>query len=786
MKYAAVIVTILMILLAQCMAEESITLSVPETITGYTDNTITVVSSMPGLLMLEVRDENGTVYRIAEEIGIQKGKTDFVWDGLGAWNRPIEKGTYGIHATLLNERRKVEASDTFTLTGNAQAIVFALTDADTIYADGEPLELTLRLVRAGRAVIEICSAGEPTIPLATFRKNVDSTKPVVFTWDGTADGAFVHPGDYVIRAYAEENPARKIEIPVTAAQEQDEMLMLTGSIMPESENDIWNAVCAPAVTVNIGSGSTANVYRKADSRSEVVGTVAGQTQCVEVVRTGAVWTQVSFWRQEDGAPVTGYIQTDKLKIVHVNERYGLLLDKDKQTISVFRDGVPIGTMPVSTGLAAYRKLERETPAGSYLIGGRANLLNTDDGIVRYPVLFGGNRAIYASNDAPGNKRTYGGVATSLSDDEGQIDAYWLWTQIPANTRLIILDDPAQRNLDAACAAANVVAGAETWQKTPRAMPLMENETEITLTLGGDAVIGTREKWMLNTEAFPAYIAREGVSYPFSGLQQYFADDDMTLINLECVLKADAAGEDTEKLYRFRGLPDYTAVLTAGSVEQVNIANNHHIDYGAAGKRSTVEALQAAGIPYSGYGATYICEINGHRIGFGGCRETTWLQGKQDIAAEIAGLRSAGCEVVIYSCHWGKEYDPLHNETQTEMAKAIADAGADVIIGHHPHVVQGVGVIDGKPVVFSLGNLMFGGTHEMQTYDGALAQIRLRFDEVGYSGAVLTMVPIVTSSTPGMNDFHPVPAEGEDALRILAKMQADSAVLIQPDMYFPAR
>lgn len=784
MKHAACVVMILMMLLSLCAADEALTLSVPETVTGYTEHTITVSCGMPGLLTLEVRNESGLVCRIADAVEVPRGKTSFRWDGLGAWDRPLEKGSYRMNAALTHDGRTEQASEAFRITGNAQSIVMALADADVIYSDGELLGITLRLVRKGRAMIEICGMDAPDKPLAVYRKNIESTKPVVFTWDGSIDGASAEPGEYVIRVYAEENPARVIEIPLTVAKVQDESLMLTGSIMPEGENDIWDAVCAPAVIVNINSGSMASAYREADSRSESVGTVSGQTQCVEVVRTGAVWTQISFWRREDGAPVTGYIQTDKLKIVNVNCNYGLVVDKKTQSMTVYRAGEPLGTLPVSTGSVEYKKLERETPAGSYLIGERANLLNIDGTIAKYAVLFSGSRAIHALAETPEGKSTTGGVATGTSLDEAQLDGYWLWTQIPPKTRLIILDDPAQRNLDVACAQAKVENRA--WLKTETAAKPEDGETEVILTLGGDAVIGTREIWMRSADALPAMIAREGMAYPFGGLQQYFADDDMTLINLECVLKADAAGEDKDKLYRFRGLPEYTGVLTAGSVEQVNIANNHHIDYGAAGKHATVEALQAAGIPYSGYGATYICEIGGHLIGFGGCRETTWLQGKQDITAEIAGLRAAGCEVVIYSCHWGEEYNPRHNETQIAMAQAVADAGADVIIGHHPHVVQGVGMISGKPVVYSLGNLMFGGTHELETHDGALARLALRFDSDGYAGAAITMIPLLTSSTPGMNDFRPVQAEGEDALRILAKIQADSAVLIQPCMYFPAR
>ena len=309
-----------------------------------------------------------------------------------------------------------------------------------------------------------------------------------------------------------------------------------------------------------------------------------------------------------------------------------------------------------------------------------------------------------------------------------------------------------------------------------------------LTVGGDAVLGTREAWKERADAFPATLETQGIDWPFGGLQELFSTDDMTFINLECVLKETSAGERKTKLYRFRGLPAYAQCLTAGSVEQVNIANNHVIDYGQAGKTATIEALQAEGIPYSGYGELYVWEKDGVKIGFAGCRETTYKGDKQIIARETRQLRSLGCDVVIYTCHWGTEYAALHNELQQEMAQAAADAGVDIVIGGHPHVVQGIADVDGTVVLWSLGNLMFGGTIELDTFDAALARITLQFDGNGYVGCRVSYVPILTSSlaAQGTNDYHPVLAEGQDAERILAAIQADTAFPVTDEMSFTAR
>lgn len=319
-------------------------------------------------------------------------------------------------------------------------------------------------------------------------------------------------------------------------------------------------------------------------------------------------------------------------------------------------------------------------------------------------------------------------------------------------------------------------------------PELEPDVDLVLTFGGDAVLGTREAWWNRNDAFPGVIETMGYAYPFSELQSVFTADDMTMVNLECVLKESRTGEMTTKLYRFRGLPEYTEILKQSSIEQVNIANNHYIDYRTAGRDATRAALDAATIPYSGYTYTFVWEKNDIRIGFGGCRETVWKQDKSIIANEVAQLREAGCEVVIYSCHWGKEYSTQHNDTQMEMAQAAADAGVDIIIGTHPHVVQGVDTIDDMLVLWSLGNLMFGGTINLPTYDATLAQLTLHFNKGSYKGCDLTLMPILTSGKAAekKNDYCPILATGEDRARILQKIQQDSSIKLTETMFFPAR
>ena len=199
------------------------------------------------------------------------------------------------------------------------------------------------------------------------------------------------------------------------------------------------------------------------------------------------------------------------------------------------------------------------------------------------------------------------------------------------------------------------------------------------------------------------------------------------------------------------------------------------------------------MPHSGNQELYVWEIGGHKIGFGGCRETNFLANKALVYRDIQQLKKLGCDVIIYSCHWGKEYSPTRNKTQERMAQYAVNSGADIVVGTHPHVVQGVESRRNSKdthsalVLYSLGNLVFGGTHDMQTFDAVLARVTLRFDDGGaYQGAALRLLPVLTSGSAPENDFRPVLAEGDDAARILALAQADSQVDVSGEMWFPAK
>ena len=216
------------------------------------------------------------------------------------------------------------------------------------------------------------------------------------------------------------------------------------------------------------------------------------------------------------------------------------------------------------------------------------------------------------------------------------------------------------------------------------------------------------------------------------------------------------------------------MLPEGSVEMVNIATNHTIDYGEEGMTETLQAL-AGKAEVCGLHHNTIVSIEGHLFGFGGCRETAYKQNPTVIEQDIGELREKGAEIVIYQCHWGTEYDTAHNALQEAMARACVRAGADAVIGHHPHVVQGIDVISGVPVIYSLGNCCFGGTIRLTTYDAMLAQLEFVFRDTKKPDVYVRLIPILTSgrAQEGVNDYRPVIAGLEDSKRIMQTVQADT-------------
>ena len=767
---------------------------------GFDRNPITIHSPVPGTLILSVEDVRSWTVEIPE------GESMIEWDGLGPNEEILPEGSYCMRAFLdCGNTRTLSTELSFQIGECRNALLFALPKSDTLYAAGAPWTCEMRTARRGSTIVtEFYRCDQPDQLLAAKRNKVESGTFITYMWDGRLDGRMAEPGDYLLRFYEKSNPdyVREATVRVADGKPQTEEVTVTGPIMPEAglnDEQLWAFLQQPSVVADLAKPTDHLTLRKEKGKGRKMGTIHGQSQAVEVLAIEGGYARIGAYTHESGDYTEGWVPLKKLKVVHPHPIYALVIDKVTQTLTVWQQGNVLGSMPVSTGLMAKDKLIRETPAGSFLTVERVTDFKDDAGYrydcaIRYD---GGNllhqigyrtrdgRKDFSTQQAQlGVKASHGCIRIPAQPGADGLNAYWLYTHLPAGTRVLILDDPAQRALQKLAAGEKTDLPSVSPVASP---PLQPSETELTLTVGGDVVLGTREAWWTRPDALPAFLSSHGMDYPFRSLQTLFQKDDMTFVNLECVLKADAEGENTEKEYRFRGLPEWTECLTLSGIDHVSIANNHYIDYGTEGREATQTALQTAGIAYSGFETTHIREHQGWKIGFAGCRETVYQQDPTVVYRDIRSLKEAGCDVILYTCHWGKEYSPTHKALQERIAAAAAAAGADIIIGGHPHVVQGIDAIGSTPVLYSLGNLMFGGTIDMRTFDGMLAQLRLRFDEQGYAGCTITPIPILTSSSAreGINDYQTVIAQGKDKERILQAIQSDTPFALMESMYFPS-
>lgn len=291
--------------------------------------------------------------------------------------------------------------------------------------------------------------------------------------------------------------------------------------------------------------------------------------------------------------------------------------------------------------------------------------------------------------------------------------------------------------------------------------------EVTLTFLGDCTLGGEK----NSRNFERTISQKGIDWCFGGVSELLQNDTVTLVNLEGVL-SDRKLTAAHKKFCFKGKTSYTDILKAGSVECVTLCNNHSHDYGKKGLSDTKEALDAAGIAYVNDDTlmVYDDEEIGLRIGFTASVFYLGASGEERLRVQVELLRQIGCDLIIHSMHGGREYDDEPNAAQKETARLMAELGVDVVVGHHPHIVQGFEWIGNTLVLYSLGNAVFGGNANPRDKDALLVQVCFIFDEDVKTNMTLHLYPISVSSQKRGNDYRLTLLEGEAAERVLQKMK----------------
>ncbi len=318
------------------------------------------------------------------------------------------------------------------------------------------------------------------------------------------------------------------------------------------------------------------------------------------------------------------------------------------------------------------------------------------------------------------------------------------------------------------------------------------ERTLLITFTGDVTLGSEEAYRSRPSSFESTQAREGDSYFMANFQDLFQNDDLTVINLEGVISDSPAGENKKKEFRFRGSPSLLSILKVSSIEACNLSNNHMQDYGSAGYASTMEELDKAGISHFGYRDSYIFEKDGLRVAFFGIVSPKITSILPDAKKEIARLKEEGVNAVVFVFHMGTEYGKRRNDLQERYARDVIDAGADLVIMHHPHVLQGMEIYKNRSICYSLGNFCFGGNARIKNRTGhdtestseplrtAVVQAALTFSAEGkYLGQQLAIYPAHISGTFPESNFQPVRVYGEEAQDVMYLIQRDSDYTLNP-------
>jgi poly-gamma-glutamate synthesis protein (capsule biosynthesis protein) len=271
----------------------------------------------------------------------------------------------------------------------------------------------------------------------------------------------------------------------------------------------------------------------------------------------------------------------------------------------------------------------------------------------------------------------------------------------------------------------------TWRGTAWAMPIFfltlsaatasfaaapmdkANDGTVRIVFGGDVML----------DGGPGHALAHDED-PFADVAPLLRSADIAVCNLECVVARH--GTHMLKPYTFKARPACLAVLQQ-HFAAVSVANNHSGDYGPDGLLEELVLLEKASLPYFGGGRDkkeahrpLILERNGRRIALLGYNDfpprsfeagdhragTAWLTPAEVIADIKAARTVSHADLVIPMLHWGEELEPSPEDSQKALARSLIDAGADAVIGGHPHVSQTVDIYKGRPIVYSLGNFVF--------------------------------------------------------------------------------
>lgn len=314
-------------------------------------------------------------------------------------------------------------------------------------------------------------------------------------------------------------------------------------------------------------------------------------------------------------------------------------------------------------------------------------------------------------------------------------------------------------------------------------------TDLVLSFTGDNILGTDDKFS-TASSLPTLWEQSGrrPDYFFRNVRQYFDADDLTVANFEVALTnwREKRYKGEGEVYHFHGDAALAHTLPAGGIDVVTVANNHTFDYGQRGFDDTLAALRSARIGYFGtgdasegsdYDMSLLRTVNGVTIGLVGYQ--TWTdtpEVERKIRTDFDRLRAAGADVLIPFFHWGIESEHTPYEVQTNLAHLAIDAGADLVVGTHPHVIQSMEIYRGKLIAYSFGNFAFGGNSNPTDKRTFVLQARLHTVDRDVRSVDFRVIPTRVSRTESYNDYVPTPYAGPEKQQVLEFINGISPTL----------
>ena len=332
------------------------------------------------------------------------------------------------------------------------------------------------------------------------------------------------------------------------------------------------------------------------------------------------------------------------------------------------------------------------------------------------------------------------------------------------------------------APVKTAAPTETVAPTPSPSPV---PVEVLLSLAGDCTLGADEKTHSMPESYIGVMLANGndYTYPLRYALPYFTADDFTLVNLEGILSDRAGLINTDLYLNFRGPKSYVNILTQSSVEGVSMSNNHALDYTIEGLRDCQANLDEAGVQWAYNDRYFTFERKGVKFAVFSFRRyymEVYYQWLEEAISRVK--RQEGVDFVIVCLHHGEEYEAKHNDhDQTRFAHHAIDYGADLVVGTHPHVLQGIEVYKNRLILYSLGNFSFGGNNRPfeASIPTAVMQVRLVFQKNALQSTQLTIHPFHATGTQPYSNYQPVPVTGAEAREVMDIIQSDTPFPLRP-------